>query len=310
MKENTQSRKYQLTINNPTSCGMNRENCLTELMKLSLDYFCLADEIAKTGTLHTHIFIYSISPIRFSTLKNRFPVAHIEKAYGTVTENRNYILKEGKWKDSDKAETRILDSFFEHGDIPSEQAEKEPDKTRLLEWIADGMSTYEIVKKNPNYAFKVKDIDSLRETILSDKYLKENRNIKVTYLYGETGTGKTRSIYDKYMSSDVCRITTYKGDKVLFDAYHGQAVLVFEEYRSQIPIAEMLSYLDIYPLMLPARYSDRVACYTQVYIVTNIPLYQQYRYERMNETETWRALIRRIDAVFHQIGPVSRFSTK
>ena len=55
------------------------------------------DEIATTGTKHMHIFIYSKSPIRLSTLKNRFPVAHIDKANGSVTENRDYLRKEGKW---------------------------------------------------------------------------------------------------------------------------------------------------------------------------------------------------------------------
>lgn len=35
--------------------------------------------------------------------------------------------------------------------------------------------------------------------------------------------------------------------------------LVFEEFHSQIPIGDMHNYLDIYPLMLPARYNDKVA---------------------------------------------------
>lgn len=38
----------------------------------------------------------------------------------------------------------------------------------------------------------------------------------------------------------------------------------------------MLNYLDIYPLMLPARYGDKVACYETVYIVSNWSLEQQY----------------------------------
>lgn len=66
------------------------------------------DEIATTGTKHMHIFIYSKLPIRFSTFKNRFPVAHIDKANGSVTENRDYLRKEGKWQGSDKKQTSIL----------------------------------------------------------------------------------------------------------------------------------------------------------------------------------------------------------
>lgn len=75
------------------------------------DYFCLADEIAKTGTFHTHIFIYSHSPIRFSTIKNRFPIAHIEKAMGGAKDNRDYILKSGKWENDEKSETSVTEHY-------------------------------------------------------------------------------------------------------------------------------------------------------------------------------------------------------
>ena len=83
-----------------------------------------------------------------------------------------------------------------------------------------------------------------------------------------------------------------------FDSYHGQDVLVFEEFNSQIPIETMLNYLDIYPLTLPARYSDRTACYTKVYITSNLPLNEQYIDVKRNHPETWKAFIRRIHRVF------------
>lgn len=84
---------------------------------------------------------------------------------------------------------------------------------------------------------------------------------------------------------------------VQFDAYKGQPVLVFEEFHSQVPIAAMLNFLDIYPVMLPARYYDRVACYTTVYITSNIPLDQQYPEIQKCKMETWHAFLRRIHTV-------------
>ena len=49
-------------------------------------------------------------------------------------------------------------------------------------------------------------------------------------------------------------MTNYRATRgISFDGYHGQDVLVFEEFSSQIPIEDMLNYLDIYPLSLPAR---------------------------------------------------------
>lgn len=229
------------------------------------DYFCLADEISSTGTYHIHLFIYSSSPIRFSTLKDRFPIAHIEKAYGTVKENRDYIMKAGKWENSEKAETSIEETFEEWGHIPEEKAEKNPVNYQLIQDIQEGKRTAEIIEKTPSLAFRVKDIDTLRQTLLAEKYSKEIRKLEVTYLYGATGTGKTKGIYDKFPSGEICRITNYRNGNVYFDSYAGQDVLVLEEFCSQISIEDLLNILDIYPLMLPAQYSDKVACYTKVF---------------------------------------------
>ena len=103
-------------------------------------------------------------------------------------------------------------------------------------------------------------------------------------------------IYQKHRASDICRITAYRRNTgINFDSYHGQSVLVFEEFASQIQIEDMLNYLDIYPLMLPARFNDKVACYDTVYITSNISLSEQYSEVQHYKPETWKAFIRRIN---------------
>ena len=91
-----QSRKWQLTINNPQDHGMTHDEIIDRAQKFNPSYMCLADEIGEQGTYHTHVFFCSSSPMRFNTVKKRFPTAHIDKAYGTAQENRDYIRKEGK----------------------------------------------------------------------------------------------------------------------------------------------------------------------------------------------------------------------
>lgn len=258
----------------------------------------MADEIGAAGTFHTHVFLYSLSPIRFSTVKSRFPTAHIEKAYGSARENKDYILKSGKWADTEKAETSIKDSFFEWGRLPAEKEEKAPQMYRLLENLRDGKTTTEIIDETPNFAFRVRDIDTLRQTLLAERYAAENRTLEVWYLYGATGTGKTRGIYERHDPRQIYRMTNYRsGRGISFDGYTGQDVLVFEEFHSQIPIEDMLNFLDVYPLSLPARYSDKIACYTKVYITSNLPLNRQYPEAQWNRPETWRAFLRRIHRV-------------
>lgn len=298
MADNAQSRKWTLTINNPLDAGLTHEAIAEILTRFSPVYFCMADEIATTGTFHTHIFIYSHSPIRFSTIKSRFSIAHIEKAYGSCQQNRDYIMKSGKWADDGKAETKVEGSFYEFGTLPAEKEEASPKMSRLISNVRDGLTNVEIIEDLPGFAFRIRDIDILRQTLLSERYAVENRDLTVTYIYGTTGTGKTRGIYTRHDPRDICRVTNYRaGRGISFDDYHGQDVLVFEEFNGQIPIEDMLNFLDVYPLSLPARYNDKTACYIVVYITSNSPLSAQYKDVQIYRPETYRAFLRRIHKV-------------
>ena len=302
MKDNTQSRKWSLVINNPQEAGLDHAAITALLHRFVPAYFCMADEVATTGTYHTHVFFYCKSPVRFCTIKSRFPTAHIEKSYGSAEENRAYIRKEGKWAETEKADTSVPNTFEEWGDLPAVQEEDAPQMSKLIRDLRQEKSIMEILEENPKLAFKIRDIEILRQTILAEKYSVEKRQLEVTYLYGASGTGKTWGIFEHNDPREVCRITNY-GNKngVHFDAYHYQDILVFEEFHSQILIADMLNYLDIYPLTLPARYSDRQACYTKVYITSNIPLQKQYQDTQKREWETWQAFLRRITNVIEYL---------
>ena len=294
-----QSRKCQITINNPKKHGYSRKSLLETLASLNVQYYCLADEIGQEGTYHTHIFVYRKSPIRFDTLKRKFPEAHLEVAYGSCAENRDYVAKTGKWECTDKAETSVTGTFTEWGEMPDERAEKSSTAAEIIASVEAGMSTSQIIRSDPSLVFKSNDIGTLRETLMADKYMEMQRVLDVQYLYGPTGTGKTKSIFDKHDAKEICRITTYKSDGTIrFDSYHGQPVLVFEEFHGQVQITEMLNYLDRYPLYLPARYSDRVACYTTVYITSNLPLEAQFTGIQYSEPLVWNAFLRRISKVF------------
>lgn len=313
MATKEQSRKWNITINNPQICELDRNRICEILARFCPDYYCMADEIATTGTYHTHIFLYSTSPMRFETIKRRFPTAHIEKAFGTVRENRDYIQKSGKWENTEKAETSVEGTFYEFGIMPSESEEKDPRMHKLIQDVKDGRTNTEIIEESPSFAFKIRDIDTLRENYRKDRYISEYRDVEVIYLFGASGTGKTSGIYNKHPMSEICRITNYGNrNGMLFDAYHGQDVLVFEEFNSQIPIETMLNYLDIYPLMLPARYSDRVACFTKIYITSNLPLHEQYKAEQESRPETWNVFLRHIDKVYayHADGTVDEVDFK
>lgn len=302
MANNTQSRKWLMVINNPSEAGLDHSTISEIVQKFCPVYFCMADEIATTGTYHTHVFFCTSSPARFSTIKKRFPTAHIEKAYGTPKENRDYITKTGIWADTDKAETAVPNTFQEWGELPADSEDKAPEMFQIMRALRSGKTIMEIIEEHPNLAFHIREIEVLRQTILSEKYSAENRKLEVYYLYGSTGAGKTWGIFKDNDPREICRITDYGGrNGVRFDAYHCQSILVFEEFHSQIPISTMLNYLDIYPLTLPARYTDRTACYTKVYLTSNVPLDEQYRDIQRYQWETWKAFLRRITNIIEYL---------
>ncbi len=297
MQLDSRSRKWQITINNPVDKGYTHDK-IVEILKLfvGVSYYCFSDEIGENKTFHTHIFIYSRSAIRFSTLFERFEGGHFEMAKGTCEQNRNYVFKTGKWADTEKNSTNIEDSHIEWGMLPIERQGARNDLADLYDMIRAGMSDYEIITNEPSYMAKLDVISQARGIILGHEFKNCYRNIEVIYIYGSPGVGKTRYVVDKYGYDKLYRVTDYAHP---FDSYAGQDILVLDEFRSSLRIGLFLEMTDGHPCELPCRYYNRQACFTKVYILTNIPLRQQYTDIQQNSPSTWKAFLRRIKSNYH-----------
>ncbi len=298
-KEEKQSRRWFLTINNPMKYGYDH-NKLKEICSLkfrTIQFFALCDEIgANEHTFHTHILLVFNSAVRFSTIKKQLEEAHIESCRGTIKDCLNYMQKKGD-KYADKAETSIEGTYETWGTY-SENKGKRADMEELYHMITEEkLSNYEIIQNNNDYLLYLDKIDKFRLIYHSSLYnTKPRLDIKVIYRYGATGTGKSRSIMEEFSYENVYRCTDYTHP---FDSYFVENVMVFEEFRSSLPISDMLNYLDVYPIKLKARYNNKQACYQYVYICSNIPLEQQYQNIQKEEPETWKAFLRRIHQVEH-----------
>lgn len=296
-KVSDQSRKWLLTINNPSEHGLTHDSIKIALSKIkNLDYWCMCDEIGgNTKCYHTHLYFYrKKSPMKFSFVKNLFPAAHFDYPLGTAEQNRDYIRKEGKYKDSEKSLTNLKDTFEEFGECPVERQGQRNDLNFLYDCIKDGLSNFEILELNPSYMMRLDKVEYCRQILHNESFKNVFRELTVEYRFGKTGRGKTRDIMDQYGYENVYRVTDYIHP---FDAYKGQDIVVFEEFRSSLKISDMLNYLDGYPLDLPCRYNNKVACYTKVFINSNFSLEEQYKDIQKEYTETWLAFLRRITCV-------------
>lgn len=297
MEKDTRHRKYLLTINNP-GAEWSHEKIREALGKMQLKYWCMADEQGlQEQTPHTHVFFVANSPIRFSTVKGYFPTAHLDPACGTSEENRAYVQKSGKWAENEKADTSISDTFGEWGELPTENPGQRTDWDIALAMLEDGHSPMDVIRSQTHLMRYRSTLEQVRQELIAEQFRDTFRILETTYIYGATGLGKTKLVMERYGYENVCQITGYQHG--CFDKYQSEDVIVFDEFSSSLKIQDMNNFLDGYPLMLPCRYANRVACYTKAYIISNIPLEYQYASVRLDTPAVWNAFIRRIHKVVH-----------
>ncbi|MVB11979.1 hypothetical protein CAFE_27080 [Caprobacter fermentans] len=257
---------------------------------MQLKYWCMADEHGlKEQTPHTHVFFVANSPIRFSTVKGCFPTAHLDAACGTSEENRAYVQKTGKWKEDEKADTSIPGTFEEWGVLPIENPGQRTDWDIALAMLEDGHSAMDVIRVQTHLMRYRTTLEQVRQELIAEQFRDTFRILETTYIYGATGLGKTRFVMERYGYENVCQITGYQHG--CFDKYQSEDVIVFDEFSSSLKIQDMNNLLDGYPLMLPCRYANRVACYTKAYIISNIPLEYQYANVRVETPTIWNAFI-------------------
>lgn len=302
---NSRSRKWQVTINNPIDKGYTREVIKEKVDSLSsIVYWCIADEIGAGGTPHCHFFLAFANAIRFSTLLKLFEGGHFEMCNGTCEQNRDYVFKIGKYKGTDKEETNLPETREEFGEMPVERKGKRNDLDDLYDMVQAGMTAAEIIKDNPSYMIRRKEIEDMIYDRQTEQFGNVYRQMDVTFVFGSTGTGKTSDIIRQNGGyKNIYRVVDYKNP---FDGYSGEDVIVFEEYRCQFNISLLLNAIDGHPFDLPCRYHNKVACYTKVFFTSNWALKDLYKDVQHDDSETWYALLRRIHHVKQYTGETVR----
>lgn len=284
-KKDAQARRFSITINNPTQSDLEIKEYIESLEHIK--YFIFQREKGhETGTEHIQGFIVFSIAKRFSTIKQYFPTAHIEKCKGSNTQCRDYCSK---------TDTRIAGPY-EYGQFAEERART--DYKEFLELAQGGISDTELSNLFPTLYMKhIGNLEKIRESFRHDKYCDLIRDVDVTYIYGPPRTGKTYSVVKEYGLRNIHLIRIYGTG--MFDSYSGQDVMVFDEFNSQVKITEMNAYLDRYAVELKARFYNRQASYTKVYIIANIPLSAQYKEEQEDSVkkEIYTAFCERIKTI-------------
>lgn len=248
--------------------------------------------ISAQGLHHVHMVLEDVKSMRFTSVKKSYAVGmHFSPTLGKKSEVEDYINKTGKWEE--KGEKIIYSTF--HGEIKGNQGRRN-DLYKLYDMIKEGYSDYQILEENPQYMNYLDRVSKVRETLRYEEFkIKRRLDLHVEYWYGLPGVGKTSGVLDMYGDDKVYIVTDYRHP---WDGYKGQDVVLFDDFDShRILLNDLLKWLDVYPLELPARFSNKIACYTKVYFTSNLAPEEMWKEDYRWNPDQYDALMRRIHVV-------------
>lgn len=228
--------------------------------------------------IHAHFIIQNEKQIRKSTIINLVKYGSVEKQKGSNLECYNYLMHKNIKNKDPYNEKEIIFNFkddLEEWLKKGKSSNSEYDE--MIQALYSGISPSELRKQYPKSYFRYhKSIKEVALEILSEK-ANEFRHVEVSYIYGESRTNKTRTIIDYCEKNEYSyyRVTDYDRDP--FENYYDEKVLILDEYRANFALSNFLTYLEGYSrTFLPSRYSNKYALYDLVFIISNIPLPNQY----------------------------------
>lgn len=300
---------FMVTINNPLEKNYSHEQIAEIVHKKfkNMVFWCMADEIATTGTLHTHIFIMLKRKKRWSAVRNAFPQCHIEEEIRTTPRDVvNYIKKSGKNTSAQKKETQIAGTYFEEGIMPeyAPSDSKSEMLGQIQEMLDSGMTPEAIMQQHIMY----RQYETLIKKAFFKKRYEETpvmRDVKFYYHIGESGTGKSYAFVklSEMYADDVFIGTDYANRcSSLMDGYYGEKIVFLDEVKpDSIPYGMLLNMTDKYRIQLHSRYSNVFTLYTELHLTSVFPPEELYHgmVDSNRATDSYNQLLRRITSVIY-----------
>ena len=180
----------------------------------------------------------------------------------------------------------------------------------LLNALYSGLMSKEEVEKRltgaqyGRYHRQVEDVWRKRLQNLADEWRAEmasqGRKIKVIWIYGPAGVGKT-SLARVYAEQIGQKYYITGSSRDPFERYKGEHTLIMDELRPNvIPYQDLLRLLDPYgaQVMAPARYSDKaLACDTIIITSPYDPLGYYFSQKVISSVDSFHQLLRRIELI-------------
>lgn len=258
------------TINNYTIDDFIR------LAGLDCRYLIVGAEVAETGTRHLQGYVEFGKSIRFKKIKELLgDRAHIEQRRGTQDQAARYCRKD--------------DDYYEIGEMGKRGVRTDLDNVRTVA-LDGGMR-------------EVTAIANLQGIRVAEKFLELNEEVRdwkpeVIWLWGETGTGKSRKAREMFKDCDYyCKNDGTKW----WSGYDAHECVIIDDFRdSWFTITEMLSLLDRYEKKVEYKGGYRQFLAKRIIITSAFPPADCYK----GTGEAINQLLRRVDTVTKVVAEV------
>lgn len=223
-----QARRWIFTLNNP------QEN---EHATLELGGHARAAvwqlERGLNGTLHIQGYVEFSRPMRLTAVRGVLPRAHWEQARGNAQQCADYASKD---------DTRV-DGPWKLGKIGGESGKRSDLEVVAQAVLQDGAKPSDVARDHGrSFIMYHKGIQALWASSLLPRLL--DSQATATFVFGPTGTGKSRLLGDT-----LGRTAYWKDNSKWWDDYRGETTVLWDDFRGgSASFSTMLRLVDRYPI--------------------------------------------------------------
>lgn len=255
-------------------------------------YIIAGAEVAPTtGTPHIQGYVEFSGTKRLSTIVKETEKLgmkfRLDRAKGSALQNKIYCSKEAE------------DEVFTMGMPKKKEQGKRNDLVEVKNMIRSGASELEVADSHFNQWVRYNRSFSQYRNLVMQEAAKRERNVRVYYIWGETGTGKSRYCRDR---SPGLFSVSEGVTGMWFTGYAYEKEVLFDDFRGTVPLHVLLKYLDRYPVQVPIHGSYMHFNAEVIYITSNVPLEDLYRNADQRSRD---ALRRRITEVIEMTNGTS-----
>lgn len=251
-----------------------------------LRYIAYGEELCpKSGKPHHQMYIYFHNP-RSTSVKalnkigNLFGKihAHVEVMRGTFEENCSYCSKDS--------------NFHEIGDRPQQGKRGDLQETKNL--ILDGKLTVDDIAVEDPHTFHQygRTLERIEAIALRKRF--RSWMTEGVWYWGPTGVGKSHIAFQDFNPA-----THYVKDlnENFWNGYKGQANVIMNEFRGQIPFSELLDLCDKYPKTVKWKCTEGVPFLAKKIIITSCKSPEDIYFNVLSEEESIEQLRRRFKII-------------